>query len=154
MPAGAEARPTTVANAASPMTPPAAQPLLRSASSGAPLSLTSQPPTAPSAPPQPAQRQQTASAAPARPGEQFGLHLGSYRELPAAERGWDILKERYPSLLGPLKPFNSEFRTGDTRGAFVRLVAGPFPTRDAATKACNDLAARRQFCQVVSLNDS
>ncbi|MCH2393913.1 SPOR domain-containing protein [Oceanibaculum sp.] len=140
-------------NASSPMTPPAAQPLPRSASSGAPLSLTGQPP----APSQPTQRQppqQTASAAPARPGEQFGLHLGSYRELPAAERGWDILKERYPSLLGPLKPFNSEFRTGDTRGAFVRLVAGPFPSRDAATKACNDLAARRQFCQVVSLNDS
>ena len=143
-------------NASSPMTPPAAQPLPRTATGGAPLSLTGQPP----APSQPAQRQpqqpaqQTASAGPARPGEQFGLHLGSYRELPAAERGWNILKERYPGLLGSLQPFNSEFKTGDSRGAFVRLVAGPFPSREAATKACNDLAARRQFCQVVSLNES
>lgn len=120
------------------------------------MALTGQPPVPPppAAPQQQQAQPQTASAAPARPGEQFGLHLGSYRELPAAERGWGILKERYPSLLGSLRPFNSEFRTGDTRGAFVRLVAGPFLTREAAAKACGDLAARRQFCQVVSLDES
>ncbi|WP_086464577.1 SPOR domain-containing protein [Oceanibaculum nanhaiense] len=143
--------------AATPMAPATKTPTMpRSATGGAPMALTGQPPAPP--PPAAAQQQQaqpqTASAAPARPGEQFGLHLGSYRELPAAERGWEILKERYPGQLGSLRPFNSEFRTGDTRGAFVRLVAGPFPTREAATKACNDMAARRQFCQVVSLNES
>jgi cell division septation protein DedD len=118
------------------------------------MSLTGQPPAPPAAAPTAAPQQQMASTGPAQPGEQFGLHLGSYREFPAAERGWNILKERYPGLLGSLRPFNSEFKTGDTRGAFVRLVAGPFPSREAATKACNDLAARRQFCQVVSLNES
>ncbi|MEQ8251335.1 MAG: SPOR domain-containing protein [Oceanibaculum nanhaiense] len=143
--------------AATPMAPATKTPTMpRSATGGAPMALTGQPPAPP--PPAAAQQQQaqpqTASAAPARPGEEFGLHLGSYRELPAAERGWEILKERYPGQLGSLRPFNSEFRTGDTRGAFVRLVAGPFPTREAATKACNDMAARRQFCQVVSLNES
>lgn len=149
------AAPTPMApSATAPAAPP--QPMPRTATGGAPLSLTGQPPAPPSAAPAaaPQQPQQTASAAPARPGEQFGLHLGSYRELPAAERGWEILKERHPGLLGSLRPFNSEFRTGDTRGAFVRLVAGPFPTREAATKACNDMAARRQFCQVVSLSES
>lgn len=133
-------------------TPPQTMP--RAATNGAPMSLTGQPPAAPAAPTPATPQQQMASAGSARPGEQFGLHLGSYRELPAAERGWDILKERYPGLLGSLRPFNSEFKTGDSRGAFVRLVAGPFPSREAATKACNDLAARRQFCQVVSLNES
>lgn len=136
-----------------PLPPRAVPPVPQAAAPGAPQPLAAQPTTPGVTQPQrPPAAPTTALPAPAAPGqENFGLHLGSYRALPAATRGWEVLLERYPDMLGRMKAVNSEFNAGDGRGSFIRLIASGYATNDQAVRACKELEAKRQFCKVVSL---
>ena len=97
----------------------------------------------------------TASAAPTMPvagtaltgGPQPAVHIASYRSEDDAQKGWAQLRRAYPQL-GPLQPEVSRVNLGAQKGVFYRLLAGPLPSQAEAQRVCNELKAKRQFCEV------
>ncbi len=79
-------------------------------------------------------------------GGPWAVHLTSYRSQRGAQRGWDVLKKKFPEL-GSKRLVTSEFDPGNGRGTFVRLMAAGFPTRAAANDFCRPIKAKEQFCQ-------
>lgn len=85
---------------------------------------------------------------PAAPGGGFTVHLASYRSLARAERGWRLLQEIFPRLLGDLE-FATEAVDLGARGLFQRVLTGPFTERATAEALCDRLESRKQYCRVV-----
>ncbi len=83
-------------------------------------------------------------------GEQFGLHLASYRDVTTARKGWQVLVEKYPDQLRDLKPRLEAFDLGTLGGRYLRLVAGPFADVAPARERCAALRAAGAFCQVAA----
>lgn len=81
-----------------------------------------------------------------KPGA-FGLSLGPDASLDAVKRRWGALSARYSSMLGKLNPRAQ--RSGDAPGMFD-LVAGPFPSRAEADRACAALAEQGLACDTTS----
>lgn len=88
------------------------------------------------------------AAPPGRPSVdgRWAVRLAAYRNEPDAARGWQLMKRRFPDLLGPMQPI---YRTVDLpgRGRFLRVFAGPLRDRAAADQLCRSLKARSlDFC--------
>jgi len=85
-------------------------------------------------------------------GFQPAVHLASYRQKKAAERGWAQLQKQFGSLLGGLTPNIERVDLGGGKGVFYRLKAGPLPSNGAAQDTCRKLKAKRQFCDPSTIN--
>ena len=89
---------------------------------------------------------------PAMSGFQPAVHLASYRQKKAAERGWVELSKRFGSVLGGLEHRVERVDLGNSKGVFYRLKAGPLPSNNAAKDACRKLKAKRQYCEPTTIN--
>lgn len=78
----------------------------------------------------------------------YAVHLASYRSAAKARRGWHLLKEIFPRLLGNLEMTTEAADLGE-HGTFRRVMTGPFGERTAAEALCDRLKARAQYCRVV-----
>jgi cell division septation protein DedD len=78
----------------------------------------------------------------------FGVHLASYRKIDDVNRGWAQLRKALPEQLKGLEARAITVDFNDKRGAFIRLKAGPFANREAATQKCAELKAAGQYCHV------
>ena len=85
-------------------------------------------------------------------GFQPAVHLSSYRQKKAAERGWTQLQKQFGSLLGGLTPNIERVDLGGGKGVFYRLKAGPLPSNAAAQDMCRKLKAKRQYCDPSTIN--
>lgn len=92
-----------------------------------------------------------AGSKPALSGFQPAVHLASYRQKGAAERGWAALSKRFSQLAG-LKPSIERVDLGTSKGVFYRLKAGPLPSNNAAKDVCRQLKAKRQYCEPSTIN--
>ena len=92
-----------------------------------------------------------ADAKPQVSGFQPAVHLASYRQKGAAERGWKSLKKRFGQL-SSMKPSIERVDLGSTKGVFYRLKAGPLPSNGAAQDLCRALKAKRQYCEPTTIN--
>ena len=131
------------APAMSPAMPPAAPPAANRAAAGAPVMLlpgAGGAPQAVAAPPPPAQPA-------AATADAFSLHLASYRRQQDAVDGWAALRAQAPGVLSGLMPGTSRFTRG-ADGEFIRLKAGPIPTRSEANALCAQLRAGGLYCEV------
>ena len=77
----------------------------------------------------------------------FSLHLASYRRQQDAVDGWAALRAQAPGVLSGLMPGTSRFTRG-ADGEFIRLKAGPIPTRSEANALCAQLRAGGLYCEV------
>lgn len=84
-------------------------------------------------------------------GFQPAVHLASYRQQGAAEKGWAELSKRFNPLAG-LQPNIERVDLGATKGVFYRLKAGPLPSNGAAVELCGKLKAARQYCEPTTIN--
>ena len=100
----------------------------------------------------------TPAVAPARPepqvietpGTATGSHvvqIAAFRDQPSAEKEFQVLKKKYPDLLGALSQDIQRADLG-AKGIYYRLRVGPFNGKDPATKLCTELKARGQECIV------
>lgn len=78
----------------------------------------------------------------------YGLHLGSYRTIESAADGWASLRADFPVALDALSARTARFVDPD-RGAFERLIAGPFQTRPEAQSVCTQIAEQGAYCAVL-----
>jgi len=85
-------------------------------------------------------------------GFQPAVHLASFRQKKAAERGWMQLQKRFGSMLGDLQNRIEHVDLGNGKGAFYRLKAGPLPSNAAAKAMCRKLKAKRQYCDPTTIN--
>lgn len=84
-------------------------------------------------------------------GFQPGVHLASFRQQAAAEKGWVDLTKKFPALAG-LTPNIEKVDLGSTKGIFYRLKAGPLPSNGAAQDLCRQLKGKRQYCEPTTIN--
>lgn len=89
---------------------------------------------------------------PALSGFQPGVHLSSYRQKKAAERGWAQLTKQFGSVLGGLQHRVERVDLGNNKGVFYRLKAGPLPSNNAAKDVCKKLKSKRQYCEPTTIN--
>ena len=84
----------------------------------------------------------TAETAP--PSGDFVIQLGAFGSRDSAERAWNTLKDKYPSILGNLAPDYEALKRSS--GTLYRLRAGGFADRAGAEAACEKLKAEGQGC--------
>ncbi|MCK5547063.1 MAG: hypothetical protein KAI27_06785 [Rhodospirillaceae bacterium] len=85
-------------------------------------------------------------------GFQPGVHLASYRQIKAAERGWKELQVRFSSRLGGLEKIIERVDLGSPKGVFYRLKAGPLSSNNEAIAVCKTLKQKRQYCDPTTIN--
>lgn len=75
----------------------------------------------------------------------WGVNLGYATTEVGANKSWASLQKKFPSQLAGLEPV---IRKGTVKGKGVRwqVVAGPIPSKDAATGLCKTLKAKSQSC--------
>lgn len=78
----------------------------------------------------------------------YGAHLASYRGEAAAIAGWNELLAEHPLELDALSPRLANF-DDPARGAFKRVIAGPFSSKDDASTFCGKLKATGAYCAVM-----
>lgn len=123
-----------------PLSPPSTTPALSASAEARPAAA---PPLAPPlAPPPP--------PAPAR-SVLYAVHLASYRQDALARDGWTSLQARAGGALSDLAPRLESADLG-ARGVFVRLKAGPLPSRRAAEERCVRLEALGLYCQLTDFH--
>ena len=96
--------------------------------------------------PTPAQAMGSTGAAKSLSGFQPAVHLASYQNQRAAEKGWKTLARTHSALLSKLQPSYERVDLG-AKGVFIRLKVGPLPSNNAAKSLCRKLKAKRQFCE-------
>jgi hypothetical protein len=74
---------------------------------------------------------------------QFGVQLGSHASLEGLRERWDRLRDQHRGQLAALEPRIVPPRSG---GGAYRLLAGPFPTKAEADRACADMGLARPLC--------
>ena len=77
-----------------------------------------------------------------------GAHLGSYRSRASAAAGWRELRENWPLELDALSAKAARFND-PARGAFERLIAGPFHTKEDARQLCRTIEQGGGYCAVM-----
>ena len=77
------------------------------------------------------------------------VHLSSLRSERAARKEWEALKRAFPDQLSGMDvSFVRAELTG--RGVFYRVLAGPLPSKRAASEVCSSLKEKKQYCQVMT----
>ena len=85
-------------------------------------------------------------------GFQVGVHLASYRQTKAAERGWKEIQARFSSQLGGMEKVIERVDLGSPKGVFYRLKAGPLTSNNEAVSVCKNLKQKRQYCDPTTIN--
>ncbi len=83
----------------------------------------------------------------ATPGD-YAVHLASYRSVDAAQTGWDVLNREVGSYIAGRSPMMAEVNIPG-KGYFVRLMAGPYSSYNAAKEACAQIDAAGTYCGVL-----
>jgi SPOR domain len=111
-----------------------------------------QPVTAPPAPPPPPVT--TAPAPPPAPPssssaapKQYGVDIGSALSIQALRARWSELRAAHPQVFQGLTPTAVQRDVPPPGHPELRLVLGPLPNSDAATRLCASLSPFRLFCQ-------
>lgn len=94
-----------------------------------------------------APKSMTAPRSVSRSGPQPAVHLASYKSQRDASRGWTQLRRAHRNLLGSLESEITEVNLGPGKGVFYRLLAGPLDSRAAQQRLCQQLKAKKQFCE-------
>jgi len=81
----------------------------------------------------------------------WGAHLGSFRELQNARRGWQEIRAVNGDLVAGRKALALHFDM-PANGSFQRVVIGPLASRDEATRLCNAFKQRGTPCNVLKLD--
>lgn len=125
--AGAPATPAAIASVLSPVLPP-------------PAGLTSPSPALPS--------EEAADATPApAPPAVYGIDLGSAHSVEVLHARWTAFRSTRPKLFEGLRPLVSCKEIGRSKRTEWRLLVGPLPDAEAASRLCASLAAFWPFCQ-------
>jgi hypothetical protein len=80
----------------------------------------------------------------------FWVQLGSYQTTEDANRAWNTIKNRNPSVLGTVAANISSPSLGSHATPVYRLRAGSFTTERTASNVCARLKDANQACLVVS----
>jgi hypothetical protein len=125
--AGAPATPAAIASVLSPVVPP-------------PAGLASPSPALPS--------EEAADATPAAaPPAVYGIDLGSAHSVEVLHARWTAFRSTRPKLFEGLRPLVSRKDIGRSKRTEWRLLVGPLPDAEAASRLCASLAAFWPFCQ-------
>ncbi len=76
-----------------------------------------------------------------------GLHLASYKTHEAARRGWEVLLNKYPSVLGGHEPALVEIET--VAGRFVRLIIGGGFPETSLVRLRNQIRAGGDYAMIM-----
>jgi len=125
--ARAPATPAAIASVLSPVVPP-------------PAGMASPSPAPPS--------EAAADATPAvAPPAVYGIDLGSAHSVEVLHARWTAFRSTRPKLFEGLKPLVSRKEIGRSKHTEWRLLVGPLPDAEAASRLCASLAAFWPFCQ-------
>lgn len=80
---------------------------------------------------------------------EYAVHLASYRKIKTVQKEWTRLVNAHPEHLMGLRLRVSPVDLGSNRGTFLRLKAGPLPSRDFANKLCRSLKKKGLYCAVM-----
>ena len=97
--------------------------------------------------PQTASAPSAAASPSASSGPQPALHLASYRSQQAADRGWAQLRRAHQSLIGDMEHEIMRVDLGPGKGIYYRLKVGPVGSQADVQSMCQQLKARRQYCE-------
>jgi hypothetical protein len=144
--------------------PPAATPPHRRSSAGQP-NITAAPPSAPPSEPA-AAPPPAATAEPIRrnvgpPGglpdlqaiegrPAAGVDVGGARDFDGLRTLWSIIAATHPDLFDGLHPIVTVREDNRSRGADLRLVAGPLTDVESASRICTTLACAKRYCRLVA----
>ncbi|MDZ7627753.1 MAG: type II secretion system secretin GspD [Parvularculaceae bacterium] len=78
----------------------------------------------------------------------YGLHLGSYRTIESAADGWALLRGDFADELGALRARAAQYIDPE-RGAYERLIVGPFQSRTDAQSTCEKIKEAGGYCAVM-----
>lgn len=81
-------------------------------------------------------------------GQQYAVHLASYRSKEAAGAGWKTLTGQFPASLGGLETRLDPLDLGGGDSGYLRLLAGPFGDVRPAREICEAIRAKGGYCQV------
>ncbi|MEE8295474.1 MAG: SPOR domain-containing protein [Sphingomonadales bacterium] len=76
------------------------------------------------------------------------IQLGAFGEEAAADRAWEILQDRYKTVIGSLTPDIQRATLSEGR-VLYRLRAGFFADKEQAERACNRLKELGQDCLAI-----
>ena len=82
----------------------------------------------------------------ALPATAYGIDLGGAQSLQALHARWEAYRAARPKLFEGLKPLVSRKEVGRTKRVQWRLLVGPLPSIEAATRLCASLAVFELFC--------
>jgi hypothetical protein len=89
----------------------------------------------------------TAPAETPEPGKpEIGIDVGGGASFDALRGIWQATKAVEASMFEGLRPLVMARET-KTRGTDLRLIVGPLPNQDAATRLCVALSVERRYCQ-------
>ncbi len=79
----------------------------------------------------------------------YRVRLAAFRTVARTNKGWEILSEAHPDLLGGLRLSVERVDHGAEKGVFFRLEVGPLGGPGAARDLCAKLKRREVDCLVV-----
>ena len=80
---------------------------------------------------------------------EYAVHLASYRKIKTVRKEWTRLVDAHPEHLMGLRLKVGTVELGPRRGTFLRLKAGPLPSRGFAKKLCQSLKKKGLYCAVM-----
>ena len=81
------------------------------------------------------------------PSKQYGVDIGSAVSVQALRARWAEIRAAHPQLFQGLTAMAITHEIPQSDHPELRLVLGPLPNSDAATRLCTSLAPYRVFCQ-------
>ncbi len=81
-------------------------------------------------------------------GAGWGVHVFSVQDEAGAARVEKEMRQRFPTLF-PSAPFLARRADLGPKGIFLRVIAGPYVSKDKAIAACVPLRKAYSFCQVL-----
>jgi hypothetical protein len=87
-------------------------------------------------------------AIPGRPAA--GVDVGGAKDFDGLRTLWNTISANYADLFEGLNPIVSVRENSKSRGAELRLVAGPITDIESASRICTTLAAAKRFCRLVT----
>jgi hypothetical protein len=87
-----------------------------------------------------------ADAEPTKAGPELGVDVGGATSFDALRVLWNSIKRANSAAFEGLNPL-VVVRESKSRGADLRLIAGPIANQEIATRLCATLTAARRFCQ-------
>ena len=79
-------------------------------------------------------------------GGKYYLQIGSYKDMPLAEKGWHIIQSQNIALLDDVEPVYHHADLGDKGGVHYRLQIGGFADRPRMMNLCATLRDRNFDC--------